>query len=313
LDFLQAQVFSEHPLAFLTQTSAPWDAPGCFNPFWWFRLEDQTGNPISVPVKEAELDDLLSLLPEPIEPENNISAPVVLDRVIVDACNYDNHWGRPKCFVANNHASSACHNDAIANAILTGLATALGTWVLSGAAFFLIHGRSKVKGAYEQLVDERSASSPCPPVTLFMVSLVAVGGAALCSWGSMQLVNEMLRSQLCYDFDETLVIIVTAGLSCAMAIILILQYMSRAHPGHSHPLITQPVPVVKPESKLVLVEVHADGKTAIPVPTSSEPHPMGSGSMQSLQLQGQPAPTASAMSTQNNSSFTSAFATQTGR
>merc|ERR1712066_466403 len=82
-------------------------------------------------------------------------------------------------------------------------------------------------------------------------------GSVATSFGSMQLVNEMLRSQLCYDVDEALVIMLTAMLSAGLAIVIILQYIKRLHPKHPHPLFTQPAsspPPAQPQTP-VLMEV----------------------------------------------------------
>merc|ERR1712176_1425017 len=115
LDFGQREIFAAHPLAYASQISAPADQPGCFNPVWWFRLTDQLGNPMSVPMKDADLNELLEILPKAEVLNGTLSAPTVMDRVVVDACNFDNHWGRPTCFVPPPKTSKTCHSDAIGN------------------------------------------------------------------------------------------------------------------------------------------------------------------------------------------------------
>merc|ERR1712217_803840 len=145
---------------------------------------------------------------------------------------------------------------------------------------------------YEQLQD---ADRPKPPATcdgqiLLIVSVAALGGSVLTSWGGFELVTEILRSAPCYDFDEVLVVILASMLAAAVAIIIFLQYLARVHPTHEHPLITNPNPPAKPETKLMLVEVQDGSQVGHPVPVASQ--------------------TGTAMSTGIMGSQTSALATQ---
>jgi hypothetical protein len=288
LDFTQREIFGARPLAYTHQMMPPSDQPGCFNPVWWFRLTDQMGSPMSVPMSDADLNELLELLPSEFSNVTSMSAPTVLDRVVVDACNFDNHWGRPTCFVPPPKTSPTCHNDAIANAVVTGVATAIGTWLFVGTAFFLVHGATRrKKDTYEQLVDDRTPKSTCPPVIMLITSVVAVGAACLCSFGAFQLVNEILRSQTCYDSDEVFVVFLPACLSTAIAVVIVLQYTARAHPMHSHPMFTQPAkPVDKPQTQLVLVEVPNGAKAGTPVNVNPGNTTMAGSPMASFQMGG---------------------------
>jgi len=102
-------------------------------------------------------------------------------------------------------------------------------------------------------MDEKTV---CKAQTVLFLSVVAIGASVGSSFGFMQLVNEALRSQICYDTDEALVIMLCTMLSAGLAIVIILQYIKRQHPRHGHPLFTQTkaqVPVQTPGPQLVLV------------------------------------------------------------
>jgi hypothetical protein len=296
LDFLQAQVFSQRPMAYMTQVSAPSDAPTCFNSSWWFRLQDQLGGPVAIPIKTADFTKLMKVLPAANKKSGSQNAPIVIDRVMLNACNYDNRWGRTVCFVPEVKKNPICSSDVSSTAIVTGCLTAIGTWLLVAIVFFLMSGASRPKAGYEQLHegDRPTPRATCDGKILLFVSVAALGGACLTSWGGFELVSEILRSAPCYDFDEELVIILASMLAAALAIIIFLQYLARVHPTHEHPLITNPNPPAKPETKLILVEVNDGEKVGHPVPVNSS---MASGNaMASFTLGSQNSPNSTMMS-----------------
>merc|ERR1712151_7142 len=102
------------------------DEPTCFDSTWWFRMQDQAGSPIAIPIKSVEFNDLLKLLPAADKKKYNKSAPMVIDRVQFDACNYKNHWGHTVCFVPEKKKNPICTDDSTATAIVTGSLTAIG-------------------------------------------------------------------------------------------------------------------------------------------------------------------------------------------
>jgi hypothetical protein len=252
------QILQISPISAVTQISSPVTDPTCFDPVWWFQLEDRAGNPTSIPLLAADYADLLDLLPEAAVPELNVSAPRVLDRAIVDSC-FDNEWGGTLCQVTTKKvANPVCTGDAMGNAMITGVATAIGTWIIVGFVFFLLSQsmRQKAQEGFTQPTEQMGEKTVCSAQTALFLSVVAICGAVATSFGSMQLVNEMLRSQLCYDVDEALVIMLTAMLSAGLAIVIILQYIKRLHPKHPHPLFTQaPAPAPAEPLKMVLMEV----------------------------------------------------------
>jgi hypothetical protein len=252
------QILQISPITAVTQISPPVADPTCFNPVWWFQLEDRAGNPTAIPLLAADYADLLQLLPQATAPKGNVSAPRVLDRAIVDSC-FQNEWGGTLCQVTNKRvANPVCTSDAMGNAMITGVATALGTWIIVGLVFFILSQsiRQKSQDGFTQPTEQMGDKTVCSAQTALFLSLVAICGAVATSFGSMQLVNEMLRSQLCYDVDEALVIMLTAMLSAGLAIVIILQYIKRQHPKHPHPIFTQaPAAPPAPPQTLVMMEV----------------------------------------------------------
>merc|ERR1712147_138193 len=85
------------------------------------------------------------------------------------------------------------------------------------------------------------------------MGVVAVLAAVGTSFGFMQLVNEALRSQMCYDLDEALVIMLCSMLSAGLAIVIILQYIKRHHPKHVSPLAGGPPKAVDNDVKEMVV------------------------------------------------------------
>lgn len=253
------QVFSASPVASLTQISSPVEEPTCFNPVWWFKLEDREGTLSSIAVKAADYQTLLELVPETAAPEKNVSAPRVMDRVLMDSClSYQNQWGGSICQVSAPKTSNPkCTRDAMGNAMVTGVATAVATWLVVGLVFFLLSSpfRQNPEG-YSKPEEQMDEKTVCKAQTVLFLSVVAIGASVGSSFGFMQLVNEALRSQICYDTDEALVIMLCTMLSAGLAIVIILQYIKRQHPRHGHPLFTQTkpqVPVQTPSPQLVLV------------------------------------------------------------
>jgi hypothetical protein len=254
------QVFSASPVASLTQISSPVVEPACFNPVWWFKLEDREGTLSSIAVKAADYQTLLELVPEAAAPEKNVSAPRVMDRVLMDSClSYENQWGGSICQVSAPKTSNPkCTRDAMGNAMVTGVATAVATWLVVGVAFFLLSSsfRQKSQEGFNQPEEQMDEKTVCKAQTVLFLSVVAIGASVGSSFGFMQLVNEALRSQICYDTDEALVIMLCTMLSAGLAIVIILQYIKRQHPKHGHPLFTQSKPQVQvqtPSPQLVLV------------------------------------------------------------
>merc|ERR1712232_1087870 len=94
------------------------------------------------------------------------------------------------------------------NAMVTGVATALATWLVVGVVFFLLSSpfRQKSQEGFNQPEEQMDEKTVCSPRTVLLLSVVAIGASVGSSFGFMQLVNEALRSQMCYDTDEALVI-----------------------------------------------------------------------------------------------------------
>jgi len=258
------EVFGDAGAAYMQQISPPADSPGCFSPMWYFTLEDYAGMPVALSVSEAEWQELETKLPITPKAIVNVSAPQILDRVVVDFCGKGKGWGHTTCFVPTV-AKDDCRSLEVTTATVAGVFTSLGTWVLVGIVYFLCHARKNPGNKqYEQLVDaDRPSSAACPTRIVLILTFVALGGALLCSWTVVTFLNHAFRGNGCFNYDEFLIVILAVMLSVALAIILILQYMVRIHPAHSHPLFTTPAP--PKASKLVMVEVEHGTTTGHPV------------------------------------------------
>jgi hypothetical protein len=270
------KVASSQPLAYLMDMSAPVENASCFTPVWWFRLTDKDGKWSSFKLNEGvgknDFTELLKLLPDPIELNKStaISAPTVLDRVVVSSDVKPNSWSNfdKICYVPPAHVNMNCRTDEIANAMVTGLVTPTGTWLLVGVVFFLISGRPRREN-YEPLQPkDAKPENHCGLLMVLVYSVIAVGGACLWSWAAFTFLNEILRSHQCYHGDEWLVIMVAAGLSAGLAIVIVIQYMGRQHPTHEHHLLRGTSAPPKRENRLMVVAM-SDGQEAVPVPIES--------------------------------------------
>lgn len=274
LDF--TQVLQASQTSTLVQVSPPTAEPSCFKPVWWLQLEDREGKPTSMLLKSVDYDNLLKLLKTTTAYNTSkMRAPRVMDRVLVDSCSHI-QWDGTVCQVAAPKFSNpVCTSNAMANAIVTGICTALVTWLIVGLVFFLMTSHFRRSDGFEHLQSKVCTAQIA--LSLSVVAILAAGGSA---FGFMQLVNEMLRSQTCYDFDETLVIMLSASLSAGLAIVIILQYIYRKHPLHPHAPFTQKAqtPATEQETHLALVEVEEskDFKVGQRIPLPGEPGATGS-------------------------------------
>jgi len=184
---------------------------------------------------------------------DGVSAPMVLDRMILDSCGESEGWGEQTCS-APPPPEDSCKQEEMINSIVTGCLSATGAWILVGFTYTLCKGRSSPK-EYESLVESDKPNAPCTSTLLLILCGIAVGGACLCSWASTQLLNAIMRSTECFDFDEVLVAILAAGICAAVSIVLSLQWLARGYPDAPHPLLGTKAKEAPPPGKLLLVEV----------------------------------------------------------
>lgn len=261
------KVLGTSSVGYLQHISPPLDAPACFLPMWWFTLEDQMGQPQSVPIKQSEWDEFKTLLPAPMPTVSVVSAPQVIDRVIVNTCSVSKGWGAQACFVPVAKKTE-CRDEEITGAIVSGVITSLLTWLLVGVVFYVYKKTLMGKAGYESLAEAGGRGGRfCQSKILCCLCVVAAGGACICCWLSMQFLNAVLNSSGCYDFDEFLVVILAVTLATALTIIVILQYMASVHPSHPHPLLAPEKKVERKTTKLVLVEVEDGKNVGMPLDT----------------------------------------------
>jgi len=241
--------------AYMQQILPPLSAPTCFSPMWWFTLEDRAGQPLSVPVKQADWDALMKRIPEQEATTSKVSAPMLVDRVLVDTCSPGSGWGREACFVPAA-ANTQCRSEELTGAIVSGVITSLLTWALVGFVF-LVYTRSAQAGTYQPV----NGRHHCKGAVVCTLTVVAAGGACLCCWISMQFLNAVIRSGDCYSPKEFLVVIVAVVLSVTLTIIILLQYMGLQHPAHGHPLLVSRKVEEQKSTKLMLIEVE-EGRDA---------------------------------------------------
>jgi len=247
--------------AYFQQITPPLGEPTCFASMWWLRLEDRSGQPLSVPIKAADYDAFLADIPEPIEPSSGeVSAPQIIDRVLVDTCTESGGWGAQACFVPVVEADWHCRKEELTGAVISGVITAILTWIMV-AIWFGVYMKFGSKNGYDAAAGDESGqvaggSRVCTH-SMFQVGmiLVAIGGACLSCWLSLQFLNAVMRSAECFDVAEFMVVIISVVLSVALAIIFFSLYLAFRHPAHPHPFLHETPKQERTNTKLMLVEV----------------------------------------------------------
>jgi len=251
------ELLSTVPEAFVQVISPPAASPKCFEPLAWFTLENKAAQPAVLHVPEAEWEELVGLLKETPTSTSAVSSPQVLDRVIFNPCGSTPGWGSQTCSgvgTATSAKGSQCKQEETINSIVTGCLSSIGTWIVVGIVYRLLKVAPS-SNQYDQLVDSEKPPASCSPTLLLILCGVAVGGAILCSWASTYLLNAIMRSDSCLDFDEVLVAILSSMLATAIAVVLSLWFLAKQYPNQPHPLLgNKPLDLPK-SSKLLLVEV----------------------------------------------------------
>jgi len=255
------QALGQSGMAYLHEISPPKDSPDCFKPMWWFKLEDREGKPLSVSVKDADWDDFMSDARFPTEEKTKsvVSAPMVLDRVLFNTCTKSTKYSEQTCFVAPVEKTQ-CRSEELTGAVISGVFTAILTWIFVGVFFKCCSMRQNrnVRGEYTKLdgpVEGTKSEAVCDACTVATLSLVALSGAVGCCGASMWFLNAVLRSADCYDFDELLIVILCVAISAWLGVSCILWHMAQFR--HTHPMVRDAgsKPAVQSGSHLMLVDV----------------------------------------------------------
>lgn len=248
--------------AYLQHIEPPVAEPTCFKPMWWFTLQDRLGGVSSVPVKEADFDELLAFLPAPPVHTNKVSAPQVIDRVLVDTCIASGGWGNLKCPTPVIEKTD-CRNEELTGAIISGVITSVLTWFFVAGWYFAYLSLFGKNAGYSQAPQEDGGSLGARVCTRsgFQAGMIAVafGGAFFACWVSMQFLDAVMRSADCYDFGEFVIILLAVMLSVALAVVILSMYLATKHPGHHEQTLSKADPTRSSTQKLMLVEVQ-DGQ-----------------------------------------------------
>jgi hypothetical protein len=261
------QALGKSAMAYMHEISPPKDSPACFKPMWWFRLEDRDGRPISVAVKDADWDKFMSdpSIPVAEKTSSSVRAPMVLDRVLFDTCTKSDGWGAATCYVPPP-VKTQCRSEEETGAVVSGVFTAVLTWLMVGIVFKVcsLSKKSSVKGEYTKLDGPQEGPEPpvCGASVVAFLTLVAAGAAFGICFFAEKFLTSMLRSAECYDEDEFMVIMLAVVISTALTIMLVLWYMAQFR--HPHTLVANVGAPVKKAAEsgtnLMLVDVE-DGKT----------------------------------------------------
>lgn len=270
----------------LRQFSPPKDAPGCFSPMNWFTLEDDDGVPGSYPIAESVYDELMEMLPPPLNITDSVDSEVVLDRLLVisdcseredapTAARLTGDWGRAcKTKDTVETAPVSCDMQEILNSIVTGIVTPVVTWFAVKMAYDRVL-KPKYKAA-DDLID------PCSITIVGVLSLVAFIVALLVALILTQIINLILRLTGCAEKGLVLSIIMFAAfIATAVAIMVAVAYLKQSHPKN------QENKKKKDKTYLVMeVEEGAGGQTwATPVYLETNPMHSQAGSESSMAIQ----------------------------
>merc|ERR1719424_506241 len=120
----------------------------CFEGAWWFFVQDDLGNPASLPVLEADWAAVMDMVPEPLAAQPATTSKVLLDTVLFKTCNpLLAGWGR-ECIVDKAIAVVAlCDNAQVVNAIVTGIVVPLFGWLIVYLVFTKLPASCMTGGA----------------------------------------------------------------------------------------------------------------------------------------------------------------------
>merc|ERR1740130_2562974 len=239
----------------------------CFEGAWWFFVQDDLGNPASLPVLESDWAALMDMVPEPLAAQPATKSTVLLDTVLDKTCNpLLAGWGR-ECIVDKSIAVVAlCDNAQVVNAIVTGIVVPLFGWLIVYFFFTRMPGSCMTGGATREFRDHDSFDEGNIPTCAIsgllaccFVGILACGGLAL---GSSALVSQAFGSQGClHGTREMLVVAFGAGIPGIIAVLIGILYVHFSAKKHAStkPAGEQYAP--QRGQKLMLVEVPDDGRT----------------------------------------------------
>jgi hypothetical protein len=228
----------------------------CFAASWWFTLQDERGNDASVPVMEAEWDELMSKIPLATAPAPSLPSTMIMDRVLVKTCNpHAEGWGRSCIMPEVNHL---CDHRQIVNAVVTGILVPVLGWLMVQS----IHKRCV--GARQMnptaMDDARGELPRCTSAGIFITCIGAVFACCFVAAASSSIISYSFGAAGCiHGIREMLVIGCATAIPGSFAMIVGLLYLY--HSGTKHQLIkaadtTSPLPKGR---KLMLVGVPPSG------------------------------------------------------
>lgn len=225
----------------------------CFPAAWWFAVQDDSGNPASIPVKESEWAAMMAMVPPALPEAEAVKSTMIIDRVLFKTCNPDMAgWGR-SCDMPT--PLGVCDNKQIINAIVSGILVPLLGW-LTVRCFHKScgWGRPDSQGPENFPI--------CSFGNIFGLSVVAVLACGLYAGGVAAGMSQILGAAGClHGMREMIVVAVATCVPSALAMIIGLLYMhnSRETPGtRSEQPTGQGMGGLVPQGhKLMLVEVPA--------------------------------------------------------
>lgn len=242
-----AGAHSSMTTAKLTQIEPNAADGACFPSAWWFTVQDDAGNPASVPVKEANWPDLMAMVPPALPEHAGVRSAMTVDRVLMKTCNPNAEgWGR-ECAMPS--IVGVCDHVHMINAIVTGILVPVIGWAIVN----LFH-KSCGWGRPDTSLPEPEKSFPiCSFCNIFGLCIVAILSCAAVAAGASAGISYGFGAVGCLHGErEMMVVGIATSVPAALAMVLGLLYMH--HSRESEP-DTGPAKHVSQGHKLALVEV----------------------------------------------------------
>jgi len=268
----------------------------CFDASWWFMIQDDFGNPASLPVKQAEWDAMMAFLPAPKAAPAPQKSKVLIDRVLVKTCNPDGgSWGRECVMPKVTSADNVCDNQQVVNAIVTGIVVPVFGWLAVYGFFTKFLPRwcmaSDATRSFDHDTHDEGNLPNCILQGFLACCIVALISCAGLAFGSSAAVSYAFGAAGClHGQREILVIACAAGIPGALAVFIGLLYLQFSGNKHKQTKALNQDAYVPPKGqKLMLVEVPDDGRRPLRgTPLNPDILQTGNSAMSSYQATSQP-------------------------
>lgn len=250
----------------------------CFPKAWWFAVQDDAGNPASIPVDETNWVAMMDMIPEPKAEHEGVRSTMIIDRVLLQTCNPNAAgWGRT---CEQPKVVGVCDHKQTANALVTGLLVPIIGWLVVRFCH-----RSCGLGRPDPNGPENFPL--CTFANIFVLSVIAVLTCASVAAGCSIGISYAFGAAGCkHGLREMIVVAVATAVPASLAMVIGLLYMHNSREAPK--LEAAATQHVTSGHKLMLVEVPDGSDISQARPLNPDVLTTGSSAMSAYRSQGGP-------------------------